>query len=606
MLFAALLLLSQQAISSDTITVTATRAPTRLADTPASVVIIGRNSLAATAALTVDDALRQVPGFALFRRSGSRVANPTSQGVSLRGIGASGASRALVLDDGIPLNDPFGGWVYWSRLPRAAIDRIEVVRGGASDLYGNSAMGGVVQFFRRPATDAVVAEVSDGSEDTRNLSVFAATGAAGWRGSLSADLFSTAGYVMVRDDQRGAVDRAADSRHTSIDGTLERSFGDAGRAFVRLSRFAESRNNGTPLQINDTAIRQIALGVDAGGFTARAYAQDERYHQTFSAIAANRATERLTADQRTPSQGRGASAQFAHSLGMRSVLVAGAEERTVSAANDAVDASQRTSSAFVENTTTFGARLTASAALRYDRWRDSAWSPRVSLLYHATDRVAFTASAYRAFRAPTLNELIRPFRVGNVLTLANDRLGPERLSAIEAGVRAGSVRVTLFSMTTDDSITNVTLSTTPALITRQRQNFGSSRSRGVEVETDLNPTRDWRLSAGYLFVDASLDSGKRIPQVPRNQATLQAIYRGRAGVQARWSSLQFDDDLNQFPLRGYFVADVMASHPTIAGIDATIAVENIFNRHVETAATPVITLGQPRSIRAGLRYGFRR
>src|ERR671929_131193 len=107
-----------------------------------------------TSAATLDDALRQVPGFTLFRRTGSRVANPTSQGVSLRGVGASGASRALVLADGIPLNDPFGGWVYWGRVPRASVERIEVLRGGASSLYGSSALGGVVNLItRRPSSN---------------------------------------------------------------------------------------------------------------------------------------------------------------------------------------------------------------------------------------------------------------------------------------------------------------------------------------------------------------------------------------------------------------------------------------------------------------------
>src|SRR3977135_1003911 len=133
---------------SDTIVVTATQTKTRVADTPASVVVIDSKTLATTAAATADDALRQVPGFTLFRRTGSRVANPTSQGVSLRGVGASGASRAVVLDDGVPLNDAFGGWVYWARVPRAALGRVEVLRGGGSDLYGSGGLGGVVQLFR--------------------------------------------------------------------------------------------------------------------------------------------------------------------------------------------------------------------------------------------------------------------------------------------------------------------------------------------------------------------------------------------------------------------------------------------------------------------------
>ncbi len=131
------------------VTVTAERRTERVSDTVASVSIVSGDDLRAAAALTLDDALRQVPGFSLFRRSGSRTANPTAQGVSLRGVGPSGASRAAVLSDGIPLNDPFGGWVYWGRTPRLAIDRVEVVRGGASSLYGTDALGGVINLIPR-------------------------------------------------------------------------------------------------------------------------------------------------------------------------------------------------------------------------------------------------------------------------------------------------------------------------------------------------------------------------------------------------------------------------------------------------------------------------
>ena len=107
------------------VTVTATRTDTRLEETAASIVVVGQKELETTAALTLDDSLRQVPGFSLFRRSGSRTANPTTQGVSLRGLGASGASRALVLADGIPLNDPFGAWVYWDRVPRVSVAEVK-------------------------------------------------------------------------------------------------------------------------------------------------------------------------------------------------------------------------------------------------------------------------------------------------------------------------------------------------------------------------------------------------------------------------------------------------------------------------------------------------
>lgn len=163
-----------------------------------------------------------------------------------------------------------------------------------------------------------------------------------------------------------------------------------------------------------------------------------------------------------------------------------------------------------------------------------------------------------------------------------------------------------------DTIVNVTLSSTPALITRQRQNLGSSRSRGAELDAEQRLARQWRLSAGYLFCDARVTTGdlagKRLPQVPRNTATLQLAFtpsRGSAGVQARWSSMQFDDDLNQFPLRSYAVADLFAAYPIATRFDVTVSVENATNPRVEVSATPVVTLATPRTMRVGVRYGLR-
>jgi outer membrane receptor protein involved in Fe transport len=625
--------------AADTIVVTATNTPSRLSDSPASVVVISRETLATTAAATTDDALRQVSGFTLFRRSGSRSANPTSQGVSLRGIGASGASRALVLDDGIPLNDPFGGWIYWNRVPRESIAQIEVVRGGASDLYGSGAMGGVVQFIRRSsAVDDIAFDVSGGSEQTGTSSLFAAMKHGDWSGSLAAGWLTTDGYVVVQPPQRGAVDINASTRDTTIDLTLRRT-----GSFVRLSHYAESRSNGTPLQINDTAIREIAAGSDvqigSGSLNVRAYGSDQDYHQTFSAIATDRNSERFTVDQRVPSSGRGATVQWFSSFG-NNLIVAGADARQVRGASDElqfavngkvtpsrVSGRQDDGAAYVEDVATVSPRVTLAGGIRFDAWRnfdaerngtaladrrDDAWSPRITLLVHASDQLTLTAAAYRAFRAPTLNELYRNFRVGNVQTLANESLGAEHLSAFDLGARSGPIRLTMFSMTTDDTIANVTLTTTRALITRQRRNLGSSRSRGAEFEAEGRLSQGWRLSAGYLFCDARVTNGdlagKRLPQVPRNTATMQLAFnaaRASVGLQARWSSMQFDDDLNQFSLRSYAVADLFALYPIASRFDATFAVENATNERVEVSATPVISLGTPRTVRVGVRYAPR-
>ena len=590
---------------SQTITVTATRTETRVADTPASVVVLSKETLAATPAPTLDDALRQVAGFTLFRRAGSRVANPTTQGVSLRGVGASGASRALVLDDGVPLNDPFGGWVYWGRVPRTAVERVEVLRGGGSDLYGTSAMGGVIQFIRRRSPGLSV-ETSAGSQKTATASLFA--GAEHF--NIAADLLTTGGFVLVRPEERGAVDVEADSEHASVDATARR-----GSAFVRASYYFESRHNGTPLQVNDTTNRQLAAGGDlfGGALALRGYASDQDYFQTFSTIDADRATEQLTTEQRVPSRGAGGNAQWSRAFRDRHVLVAGTDFRYASGTSDELrvgigrvraGGNQQAAALYVEDLFMATPSLTITAGWRGDWWHSERGSteiqgnPRLSLLWKN-----LSASAYTAFRAPTLNELYRGFRVGNINTLPNTGLRAENLTGVEFGARARNTRATVFWTSISDTIANVTI----APNTRQRQNLGRTRSVGAELDSEWRFARNWTASLGYLFVDASVRDGdlrhKRLPQVPRHQATAQLSWK-TIGVLTRWSTSQFDDDRNELRLRSYFVADAFASHPLGRGLELTLAAENLFDTDVEVSATPVITLGQPRAFRVGLRYAW--
>ena len=134
-------------------TVTAYRAPLGALESPATTRLLSEFALSTTGTPTMDGQMRQLPGVELFRRSSSLVANPTSQGISLRGLGSTSASRTLLTEDDVPLNDAVGGWIHWEELPELAIKRIEVVRGGASDLYGSSAIGGVVSVVPlRPTT----------------------------------------------------------------------------------------------------------------------------------------------------------------------------------------------------------------------------------------------------------------------------------------------------------------------------------------------------------------------------------------------------------------------------------------------------------------------
>lgn len=639
----------------DKVTVTAARRPEALGDSAASLLVLSSSDLKTTAGIGLDDALRQVPGFSLFRRTPSRGANPTTQGANFRGLGGSGASRALVLEDGVPLNDPFGGWIYWGRVPRAAVERVEVLRGGASDLYGSTALAGVVQVVRTGTEEPrLEGDFTTGQDDLGEGSLFAGGRRGNWGGRVAAEIFSTSGYYPIPDALRGPVDGRLSTRHHGGDVTLERAIG-SGRAFVRAGGYRESRDNGTALQDNDTAINQGVAGLDlkagGGGLRFRFDLSRQDYNQTFSAVAANRATERLTSAQHVPANSHGFSAQWTRPLGSH-VLVLGAERRAIWGRSDedsfatattvrsTAGGRQHTTAFFLEDSWSLGRRLIVQGGARVDLWRnfdgqqtvgatvipladrdESAFSPRGTLLFKLARRLTLTAAAYRAFRAPTLNELYRPFRVGNVLTIANSDLGAERATGREAGMLIGlgnavSLRATAFNMEATDTVANVTLSTTPTLITRQRQNLGEIRSRGVEADAEGRIGPRLVLAAGITFLDTRVLAapdpvlvGKRVPQVPRRQGGAQIRYDDSKGftfgVQARFSASQYDDDLNSLQLGGYWTLDALFGHSLNEWVGFFLAGENLTDAEYDVGRTPLRTVGPPRTIRGGFRVRLR-
>lgn len=649
---------------SEQVTVTATRTETRLGDTAASIATLNRTDVAMTAAITLDDTLRQVPGFSLFRRSGSRTANPTSQGVSLRGVGASGASRAVVLADGLALNDPFGGWIYWSRVPRTSINNIEVLRGGASHLYGSAALGGVINIItRQPQSPVMVLESSYGNDETANGSLFLGGRKGRWGGTLAAESFRTNGYVIVTESGRGPVDIPANSRNAVVNFALERSFSSVGRAFASASFFGESRSNGTPLQTNRTHVRRFVIGGDfdtnqAGRFSLRASAGTQLFDQNFSTVGPDRRTETMTRLQRVPAQSTAFSVQWSRQVGKRQTLVAGFEAREVRGASDEIvfvggrasslvgaGGRERSVGIFVEDIVQLSQNLFLTAGVRLDRWRnfdglavtrplstpaqgatiaftdraETAFSPQLSVLYRPRNSFALYASMSRAFRAPTLNELYRSFRVGDVLTLANEDLLAERLTGGEAGTTFSSfdqrlnMRATFFWAEVTRPVANVTVNVQPGLITRQRQNLGRTGSRGFEFETDARVSNRWTITGGYLFANATVLSfdantslvGLQIPQVPRHQLTFQARYLNPSlisiGLQGRASSAQFDDDQNRFRLDRYLTIDALVSRRFSNNMEGFIAAENLLSQRYAIGLTPVKTIGPPLLMRVGFR-----
>ncbi|HKV06194.1 MAG TPA: TonB-dependent receptor [Candidatus Acidoferrales bacterium] len=660
--------------------VTAARTETPVGETPVSDIQLSRDDLRATPALTLDDMLRQVPGFSLFRRTSSRTANPTTLGVSLRGLGANGASRALVLEDGIPLNDPFGSWVYWDRIPSASVSSVEIAQEGASSLYGSEALGGVVQFLTRPAHPGGISlETAYGNQNTKDVSLSAGGQLGRWEAAFAGEAFHTDGYFLVPGTSLGSVDTRALSQHGTADLTIGRRIGERSEVFARGWYFDDSRNNGTVGQTNGIRLGEGALGANldmgtAGTLQLRSYGDFQSYHQAFYSVQLNQNTEALTDQQRVPAQGIGGSALWSRGLGERQTLVAGFDEHeelghsnesifSATTGNHLRDTAagghQRTAGVFGEDLIQVAPRWTLGLSARFDDWRNfdafqvtnpvtppgpttttlfasrsyTAFSPRASLVHQINSHVSWSASVYRAFRAPTLNELYRSFRQANNLTVSNANLRAERMTGGEAGVAVQGIngrlqfRGTFFFNEIINPISSISCQVTPVppicppptanTFTFVRSNLGRTSAPGVELDWIARVTDRFQLSGGYQYVDAMVISAPGqtsllntwVAQVPHNEFTFQARYTNPSlislSVEGRMVGMQFDT--NQLPMGNFFVLDLMASRNLTHGVEFFTAVENLFNeQYVSTAATSLspAQIGLPIAARCGIRFDF--
>jgi len=653
--------------STEQITVTAYRAPLGVLESPVTTRLLTGQSLRSTAAITLDDQLRQLPGVELFRRSSSLVANPTSQGISLRALGSTSASRTLVTEDDVPLNDPLGGWIHWQEQPELSIRDVELVRGGASDLYGSSAIGGVVNMIPAlPTSKGITVRSTFGGEGTYDNSLLATAHPGPWGLLIAGGLIGTDGYIQESPSQRGPVDVASNVHSQNALVLAGRDFG-ALKLFVRGTGFNEFRHNGTPYQFNATRLIRYSTGADwqsaqNATLVLRLYGSDERYRQTFSSISnlpnfgiatcTYRCGETPSKFSYVPDNELGGALHFSQPFGPGFLLIAGADAHDVrvwdrehsytgSDAFTNLADHQRDSAAYAESMWEHKAwTIVASARMdwfqNYDghetQWNGSTWlptptqpvqnqenifDPRLGISRKLSPHWALTASGFRAFRAPTPSELYRSTQVGNQLTLPNGSLVSERATGWEAGIAAerawGSVRSSYFLTEVNRPIVAFTTNPNSSPILLTRENLGQIESRGVSLDYDLHP-RSWlSVDGGYQYAHAVVSRGKQdlgnwIPEVARNLATLNlrgsSPALGTISLQSRLSGRQFDDDANAYLLHGYFRLDAYASHNFGKRFDLFAAGENLFNRSIEVSKTPTTTLGQPRTARAGFLVHF--
>ncbi len=668
----------------DSITVTPTRIEQRLGDVPASVNIIDKDDVRHSPAALADDVLRTSPTFSLFRRTTSLSAHPTAQGVSLRSIGPSGVSRSLVLIDGVPFNDPFGGWVYWTRVPLESVERIEMIDGASSSIWGNYALGGVINVVTsRPKPKTFEFRTQAGNRDTWKADFFGSNTWGKLGVSVDGSFFDTGGFAQVIADERGLIDTKAKVGYEHIGVKLDYSPSERASTFLRVGYFREERDNAkvttfapTNPEVNDTLWKTVSGGVrmslpDQSDLQASVFADFSRFSSSVLAVPPStpaRSVGRLTTLQDVPTDAVGGLVQWSKPISTRYLISAGTDFRRIKGASIEQGmnptnglsvttlreggGTQVSSGTFVQLQYWATPALSLTVSGRGDHWRNynarftevsattgaptannlgdlaekksTVFSPKLAALYHATNRVTVWGSVGKGFRAPTLNELYRNFSIGQLLTLANADLGPERLVGGELGVNVApmdnlSIRTTWFDNRMTDPITNVTLI---AGTRAQRKNVGRTRIRGFQTDLEYRFADHWRVGGAYMLNRARITEntsdptleGKFLQQVPKNRGSLHVSYANPKYVDLTLTGLfvghQFNDDQNVQARAGsdpglpaFGTLDLSAVRGIGRQLDVFLTVQNMLDKEYWVQLAPT-TLGSPRLVSVGLRVRF--
>ena len=545
------------------IVVTGRALPEARAEQVYAVERIGRRQIEQSSSHEIDQLLKGVPGVQLFRRSDARSGHPTSQGVTLRAIGGNASSRALLVLDGVPQSDPFGGWVNWPAYDPVDLSELRVIRGGGTVSNGPGALAGTIDMTSR--SDRGVSGEIDGG-DRESLEV---RGRIGLIAGNSLVILSGRGergdgFIPITKGTRGAADEPAPYRQWSARGRWLASIGSVTELQASLSGFHDRRTRGTEFTQNrtdgtDASVRLVGRG--EWQWTALGYWQWRNLMSSFANVSPGRSTAtRVSLQDTVPSRGIGGSLELRPPIPGGIELRFGADTRRTDGESreffsyDAGVPTRRrraggetwTGGAFAEASAqvngvilTGGARLdywrvtnghliekdiVTSGVLRDDHYAARhGWLPtgRGGVLAPLRGGFSFRSAAYLGWRMPTLNELFRPFRAGLDATAANPDLHAERIAGAEVGVEyaGGPLKISLtgFLNRLRDTIANVTLGQGPGVFPgvgfvaaggayRQRQNVEALDVRGLEASAEWTH-RPWAVRAGASLAHARMQAG---------------------------------------------------------------------------------------------------
>ncbi len=656
----------------DSVVVSASRLPSSPADAAFSIVTIDPTALRTLT--RVDDIIKTSPGVSLFRRGSSAGANPTVQGVSLRAIGASGAGRALVTLDGVPQNDPFGNWVIWTQLTPEALQGVSIVRGAGAGPYGAGALTGVVALDEKSSVNGGLIGGVEGSDlGERRVSLAGSDKVDGVQLFATGAAESGDHWIPVRE-RRGAADADLTLEDWSTSGKAVVDLGPAALT-ARVGGYREARGSGlqgvSSAARGDDASLTLVAQPDAQrlGWKLQAWVRQSDLYNSSGSVSADRSTVTpANVEYKTPATGWGTNAALRKS-GDWGDLEGGFDLRAAS--GEESEKSSFVNGAFTKGRVAGGDTLIygvyaegawragpwlATGGARIDEWSNT-HGHRVETTL-ATGAVTLNpvianrsgsvptaraglrrdiagvyvrGAAYAGFRAPSLNELYRPFRVGNNITEANENLKPEKLYGAEAAVGRDQGDLTWsatgFISALKDPITNVTMGVGPGTFPRagfvpaggifyQRENAGQINATGLEADARYQPVQAVSLRLSGSYTDARVDgqsvdpqlTGKRPAQTPKLAATGGAEWKatGKLSFTAdiRYEGSRFEDDLNTLTLRAAAGVDARVSYQVTRDWGVYLAADNLTDAAIETGQTAdhVKSYDEPRVIRIGVRF----
>lgn len=626
---------------------------------------IDRTRLTESASGRFEDVLRDAAGTAQFRRADSHSAHPTAQGITLRGLGGNASSRALLLLDGVPQADPFGGWVPFPAYLPERLASVRITRGGGSGYHGAGALAGTIELTSADAATLGPLALTGFYGSRESIDLVATGGAKLGAGSLTlAGQFARGdGFVPIVEENRGPADRAAPYRQASLALRSVFPVSETVELQANLSGFSDERDRGTDFtpmtsQGADASVRLVGRG--SWRWAALAYLQHRDFSSGFASIGAGRAAASPVLDQHVPATGAGARIEIEPPLGGAATLRLGGDLRHTAGRTqelyfyDAGNPTRRrdaggatlTGGLFADLSIERGA-LTLSAGGRVDRWTiangslfeaplaggppltdrrfadRSGWeaSGRAGAALRLAPALSIRTAAYTGWRLPTLNELYRPFRAGTDATAANPLLDPERLAGVEAGFDLAPLPALTLSATAywnriRGAIGNVTLAIDPltGAASRQRLNLDAIVAKGIEADLRWR-SGPWRASASWAFTDARVEAsgaaasldGLRPAQVAQHQGSASLGWSDggtSASVTARYIGPQFEDDQNARALADTVTLDARIALPLAAGLSIEARGENLTDARVETAitGTGVVERAAPRTLWIGFSY----